>query len=125
MVRVANAEMMRALRVISVERGLDPREFALLAFGGAGGMHACALAEELGMETVLVPRAGGVLCALGLAISDLRRDYVRPYLVDLEEVDEGSSRTSSKTWRARPPETLKTRSTPAGRTCATGDSPSS
>jgi N-methylhydantoinase A len=88
-VRVANAEMTRALRVISVERGLDPREFALLAFGGAGGMHACALAEELGMETVLVPRAGGVLSALGLAISDLRHDYVRPYLVDLEEVDEG------------------------------------
>ena len=86
-VRVANAEMVRALRVISVERGLDPREFALLAFGGAGGMHACALAEELGMETVLVPKAGGVLSALGLAISDLRRDYVRPYLVDLEKVE--------------------------------------
>ena len=85
--RVANAEMVRALRVISVERGLDPREFALLAFGGAGGMHACALAEELGMETVLVPRAGGVLSALGLAISDLRRDYVRPYLEELERVD--------------------------------------
>jgi N-methylhydantoinase A len=88
-VRVANAEMVRALRVISVERGLDPREFALLAFGGAGGMHACSLAEELGMETVLVPRAGGVLSALGLAISDIRRDYVRPYLTALEEVDEG------------------------------------
>ncbi len=86
-VRVANAEMVRALRVISVERGLDPREFALLAFGGAGGMHACALAEELGMGTVLVPRAGGVLSALGLAISDLRRDYVRPYLVPLKDVD--------------------------------------
>jgi N-methylhydantoinase A len=80
--------MVRALRVISVERGLDPREFALLAFGGAGGMHACSLAEELGMETVLVPRAGGVLSALGLAISDLRRDYVRPYLTALEAVDE-------------------------------------
>jgi N-methylhydantoinase A len=52
-------------------------------------MHACALAEELGMETVLVPRAGGVLSALGLAISDLRRDYVRPYLAPLEEVDSG------------------------------------
>ncbi len=88
-VRVANAEMMRALRVISVERGLDPREFALLAFGGAGGMHACSLAEELGIETVLVPRAGGVLSALGLAISDLRRNYVRPYLTSLEDVDEG------------------------------------
>ena len=86
-VRVANAEMVRALRVISVERGLDPREFALLAFGGAGGMHACALAEELGMGTVLVPRAGGVLSALGLAISDLRRDYVRPYLAALDDLE--------------------------------------
>ncbi len=86
-VRVANAEMVRALRVISVQRGLDPREFALLAFGGAGGMHACTLAEELGMSTVLVPRAGGVLSALGLAISDLRRDYVSPYLADLEGVE--------------------------------------
>ncbi|BBL79761.1 hydantoinase [Rubrobacter xylanophilus] len=87
-VRVANAQMARALRVISVERGLDPREFALFAFGGAGGMHACALADELGVRTVLVPRAGGVLSALGLAISDLRRDYVRPYLSSLEEADE-------------------------------------
>ena len=86
-VRVANAEMVRALRVISVERGLDPREFALLAFGGAGGMHACALAEELGMDTVIFPRAGGVLSALGLAISDLRRDYVSPYLVSLDDLD--------------------------------------
>ena len=88
-VRVADAEMVRALRVISVERGLDPREFALLAFGGAGGMHACSLAEELGMQTVLVPRAGGVLSALGLTISDLRRDYVSPYLAALEDADEG------------------------------------
>ncbi len=86
-VRVADAEMVRALRVISVERGLDPREFALLAFGGAGGMHACRLAEELGMKTVLVPRAGGVLSALGLAISDLRRDYVSPYLADLADAN--------------------------------------
>ena len=78
--RVANAEMGRALRVISVERGLDPREFALVAFGGAGGLHACALAEELGIPAVLVPRAGGVLSALGLAMSDVRRDYVRPLL---------------------------------------------
>jgi N-methylhydantoinase A len=87
-VRVANAEMARALRVISVERGLDPRGFALLAFGGAGGMHACDLAEEMGIRTILVPRAGGVLSALGLAISDLRRDYVNPYLVGLEEADD-------------------------------------
>ena len=86
-VRVANAEMSRALRVISVERGLDPRDFALVAFGGAGGLHACALAEELGMRTVLVPRASGVLSALGLAISDVRRDYSRTLLGALDELD--------------------------------------
>ena len=79
-VRVANAEMTRALRVISVERGLDPRDFALVAFGGAGAMHACALADELGMRTIVVPKAAGVLSALGLAISDVRRDYVEALL---------------------------------------------
>jgi N-methylhydantoinase A len=86
-VRVADAEMVRALRVVSVERGLDPRDFALAAFGGAGGMHACSLAEELGMRTVLVPRASGVLSALGLAISDLRRDFVHPLIGGLEDID--------------------------------------
>nr|MDP8943573.1 hydantoinase/oxoprolinase family protein [Actinomycetota bacterium] len=88
-VQVADAEMVRALRVISIERGLDPREFALVAFGGAGPMHACALADELGVRTVLVPRASGVLSALGLAISDVRRDYVRPFLAALDEVESG------------------------------------
>jgi N-methylhydantoinase A len=82
-VRVADAEMTRALRVISVERGLDPRELILVAFGGAGGLHACALAEELGIGRVLAPWAAGVLSALGLAISDVRRDQVRPFLAEL------------------------------------------
>ncbi len=86
-VEVANAEMVRALRVISVERGLDPREFALVAFGGAGPLHACALAEELAIETVLVPRASGVLSALGLAISDIRRDLVAPHPAALDGID--------------------------------------
>jgi N-methylhydantoinase A len=85
--RVAEAEMGRALRMISVERGLDPRDFALVAFGGAGGMHACALADELGMPSVLVPRAAGVLSALGLAIADIRRDYVGPLLGEIATVD--------------------------------------
>lgn len=76
-VRVANSQMIAALRVISVERGLDPRDFALVAYGGAGPLHACAVAEELGMTHILVPRLSGVLSALGLVISDLRRDYVR------------------------------------------------
>jgi len=91
LVRVANAEMVRALRVISVERGLDPREFTLVAFGGAGGLHACALAEEMGMSRVLAPAASGVLSALGLAISDLRRDYVRPLLGPVGEVGPGEA----------------------------------
>jgi N-methylhydantoinase A len=86
-VRVAEAEMVKALRVISVERGFDPRDFTLVAFGGAGGLHACRLAEELEISTILVPRASGVLSALGLAISNLRRDYVRAFLGDLAAVD--------------------------------------
>jgi N-methylhydantoinase A len=86
-VRVANAEMTKALRVISVERGLDPREFALVAFGGAGPMHACVLAEELDVRAILVPKAGGVLSALGLAISDVRRDFVRPFHAPAAEAD--------------------------------------
>jgi N-methylhydantoinase A len=86
-IRVADAEMIRALRVISIERGLDPRELTLVAFGGAGGLHACALAEELGIGRILVPLAAGVLSALGLAISDVRRDQVSPLLAELGTVD--------------------------------------
>ncbi|MDQ3985444.1 MAG: hydantoinase/oxoprolinase family protein, partial [Actinomycetota bacterium] len=86
-IRVANAEMARALRVVSIERGLDPRHFALVAFGGAGPMHACALAEELEIQTVLVPGSGGVLSALGLAISDMRRDYVSSVIPTRDEPD--------------------------------------
>ncbi len=88
-VEVANAEMTRALRLVSVERGLDPRDFALVAFGGAGPMHACALAAELGMRTILVPKASGMLSALGLAASELRRDYVAPCFVRAGEMDPG------------------------------------
>src|SRR3954462_13796319 len=83
---VVNAEMLRALRVVSVERGHDPREFALVAYGGAGPLHACALAEELGIEAVLVPAAAGVLSALGLAAGDERRDHVASHVRPLGEV---------------------------------------
>jgi len=85
-VRVADAEMVRALRVMTVERGLDPRRFALLAFGGAGGLHAAAIAEALGIRTVLCPRAGGVLAALGLVVSPRRRDVQRSVLLAGEEL---------------------------------------
>ena len=80
--RVANQEMVRALRVVTVERGVDPRHFALLPFGGAGPMHAAAIAEELGIETILCPRAGGVLSALGLCASERRRDTARTVMLD-------------------------------------------
>ena len=85
-VEVVDAEMLRALRVVSVERGHDPRDFALVAYGGAGPLHACALAEELGMEAVVVPAAAGVLSALGLAAGDERRDTVVSHVRPLREV---------------------------------------
>ncbi len=80
-VRIANQEMVRALRVVTVERGVDPRRFALLPFGGAGPMHAAEIAAELGIERILCPRAGGVLSALGLCASDRRRDTARTVML--------------------------------------------
>jgi N-methylhydantoinase A len=80
-VRVANQEMIRALRVMTVERGVDPRGFALLPFGGAGPMHAAALARELDVGRILCPRASGVLSALGLIAAGQRRDTARTVLL--------------------------------------------
>jgi N-methylhydantoinase A len=85
-VQVANQEMVRALRVVTVERGLDPRGFALLPFGGAGPMHAAAIAAELGIDSILCPRAGGVLSALGLCASDQRRDTARTVMLSGDEL---------------------------------------
>jgi N-methylhydantoinase A len=80
-VRVAEAEMLGALRVMTVERGIDPRGFALMPFGGAGPLHATALARQLGISRVLCPRASGVLCALGLAAAAPRRDVARTLML--------------------------------------------
>ena len=74
-VRVVNASMERALRAISVERGVDPRGFVLLSFGGAGGQHTCELAAALGIDRVVVPRFPGLLSALGCATAEVQRDY--------------------------------------------------
>ncbi len=74
-VRVANANMERAIRLVSVERGHDPRDFALVAFGGCGGLHACEMARELGIETVLVPEYAGALSALGMLLANQTRDH--------------------------------------------------
>jgi N-methylhydantoinase A len=79
--RVAGAEMARAVRVVTVERGIDPRELALVAFGGAGPLHAAAIANELGMWRVVAPNASGVLSALGLVVSERRRDLVESVLL--------------------------------------------
>jgi N-methylhydantoinase A len=78
--RVAGAEMIRALRVVTVQRGIDPRRYALMAFGGAGPLHGAQIADELGIDTVLCPRASGVLAALGLVVSPRRRDVQRSVL---------------------------------------------
>jgi N-methylhydantoinase A len=87
-VKAVNAEMVRAIRLVSVERGHDPRGLTLVAFGGAGPLHACELADDLELHSVLVPESAGVLSALGLAASDERRDFVRSYLVPLDEAGE-------------------------------------
>ncbi len=85
--QVANSTMMRALRAVSTERGRDPREFALIAFGGAGPIHAVALAESLGMTRVLVPPYPGLFSALGLLLADYRHDYVRSVALALERIE--------------------------------------
>lgn len=76
-VRVVNANMERALRVVSIERGYDPRQFALVAFGGAGGLHACELAAGMGIQTVIVPAIPGALSAYGILTSDIVKDHSR------------------------------------------------
>jgi N-methylhydantoinase A len=92
-VRVAESEMLGALRLITVERGIDPRGFALMPFGGAGPLHACAMARELGISRVLCPRASGVLCALGLAAAAPRHDLSRTVLLHGAELSAERLRT--------------------------------
>jgi N-methylhydantoinase A len=87
--RVAESEMLGALRVITVERGIDPRAFALMPFGGAGPSHACAMARELGIRRVLCPRASGVLSALGLAAAAPRHDVSRTVMLRGAELTAG------------------------------------
>jgi N-methylhydantoinase A/oxoprolinase/acetone carboxylase beta subunit len=84
--KVADSEMVRALRVMTVQRGLDPRDFTLLAFGGAGPLHATSIADELSIRRVLVPVTGGVFSALGLAAADRRRDEVRTVMIPGESL---------------------------------------
>jgi len=83
-VDVVNNNMEQAIRLISVERGYDPRDFTLVCFGGAGGLHAASLARSLGMRRVVVPQYPGALSALGLLLADVRKDYSRTLLIDAD-----------------------------------------
>jgi len=92
-IQIANAEMERAIRKISVERGYDPRDFTLVAFGGAGPLHACELAERLGLPRVFVPRAPGVLSALGMLLADLVKDYSQTVLRRMDTLTDSEALT--------------------------------
>jgi len=80
-IRVANSHMAKALQAVSLERGLDPRDFTLFCFGGAGGLHVCELAEDLEIRRVLIPAQAGVLSAWGTALAGFRRDFSRTLLL--------------------------------------------
>ncbi|MFP6682387.1 MAG: hydantoinase/oxoprolinase family protein, partial [Gammaproteobacteria bacterium] len=84
-VRIANHNMINALKLVSLNRGYDPRDFTLIAFGGGGGMHANALAAELQIGHVIIPAESAVFSAWGMVMSDLRRDYFKTFLCDLDE----------------------------------------
>ncbi len=90
---IVTANMAKAIRVISVQRGHDPRDYALVAFGGAGPVHAVRLARELGMKRIVVPKTPGVLCALGLLMTDLRTDFSATVLHRLDQVASGTIST--------------------------------
>ena len=84
-IRVINANMEAAIRVVSVEKGCDPRQMTLVAFGGAGPLHACELAMALQIPRVLIPTVPGVLSALGMLVADTRKDYVRTIMLQASE----------------------------------------
>lgn len=86
-VKIANSQMVEALRLVTVSRGEDPRHYVMVAFGGAGPVHAAQLAQELKIPRVLVPPAPGVASAMGLLVSDLKRDYIQSRLANLEEIE--------------------------------------
>jgi len=86
-IRVVNSNMERAIRAISLERGYDPRRFTLVPFGGAGPMHCCELAQELGIPRVLVPARPGILSALGVAIADVLKDYSRTVMLRGDDLE--------------------------------------
>lgn len=105
-IRLANTEMGRAIRIATVEKGYDPREFTLIAFGGAGPMHACELAEELGVTKVVIPQAPGVFSALGLLLADYRHEFKASVLRSITELSDGELEEIYASLEAKALETL-------------------
>lgn len=100
-IAVVNSNMVRAIRVISVERGYDPREFALVSFGGAGSLHACAVAKELGIKEIIIPFSPGIFCSIGLLVADIKYDYVKSKIMlaeknNIKEINEIFSKMISQ-----------------------------
>jgi N-methylhydantoinase A len=114
-IRIANASMTQATHLISVERGYDPRDFAFVAGGGAGGLHAVDIARELGMPTVIVPQRPGVTSALGILQVDLRHDFLRPVLQQTQQIDPARLADEFAALEAEAREILDAESIPADR----------
>ncbi len=114
-IRVANSMMGKILRIVSVERGYDPRNFTLVAFGGAGPMHVCALAEELEVGRIIVPPNPGMFSALGLLTADLFHDYIRPVVKRVSRVDPAEAEAAYREMEAEGRATLDAESVPAAK----------
>lgn len=85
-IRIANSNMLQALKLISVRKGYDPRDFTLIAYGGGGAMHAPALAEELGIRKVIIPNASAVFSSWGMLMTDLRHDYIQTFIMMVPQI---------------------------------------
>ena len=112
-IRIANSMMGKILRIVSVERGYDPRDFTLVAFGGAGPMHVCALAEELEVSKIIVPPNPGMFSALGLLTADMFHDYIRPVVKRVSTVDTREIERTYSEMEAEGRETLREEGIPA------------
>ncbi len=106
-IRIANSMMGKILRIVSVERGYDPRGFTLVAFGGAGPMHICALAEELEVAKIIVPPNPGMFSALGLLTADMFHDYIHPIVKRITTIDPVEMETAFREMEAEGRETLR------------------
>jgi N-methylhydantoinase A len=88
-IKIVTINMVKAIRAISIEKGFHPKEFSMMAFGGAGPLHAVEVARELGISKIIIPPTPGILCAMGLLVADARNDYVKTFLMDIDVLDIG------------------------------------